>query len=791
VLVSLPLCLDRHEESHMELRKVLVLRGPNVWACFPVLEAWVDLGALKDWPPDGLPGFAERLMAWLPSLVGHRCAAGRLPECFRRDTHLAHVLEHVALELQMRAGAEVGFGRTRPTSAEGVYKVAVQFDDADVGRAAVETARDLCLAAVHGLPFDAAAALGKLRALARRNRPGPGLAAVLAAARRRRIPVRRLGSDGLLQLGHGARQRRLLVPQTDRGSTLAASIAADSDLTRSLLRDVSVPVPGDAPPAGPTWRLLVVGRRVVAAVRRDEGGPVDVTDQVHPDVAVRAVEAARVVGLDVAGVDVVAPDLGQPLEAQGGVVTGVDARPDLAAHLEPAAGTPRPVGEALVAHVMPEGQTGRIPIAAVTGVNGKTTTTRLLAHLLGRGGRCVGMTCTEGIYVDGRRIEAGDCSGPGSARVVLQHPRVEAAVLETARGGILRAGLGFDRCDVAMVTNIADGDHLGQNDVDTPEQLARVKRVVVEAVAPTGAAVLRADDPLVEAMAAHCPGSIVFFARDGAHPVLARHRAARGRAAFVRDRHLVLAEGDQEIRLVALDKVPLTHGGRVGFQVLNALAAAAAAWSLGVPCEAIRVGLESFAADMTRVPGRFNLLDVRGATVVVDYGHNAASLACLLETLEQLPHRRRLAVYSTAGDRRDCDLVRQGELLGNAFDRVLLYEDHYTRGRPPGEIIALFRKGAEAGRRAKEIQEVRGALKAIETALRQARPGDLLLVQADVIEETVEYMRRHLVAGDAGREITFAEAIELGRPEAEPVFAPEAGRHRSKEAYAPRPVAGA
>jgi cyanophycin synthetase len=775
----------------MELRKVLVLRGPNVWAGFPVLEAWVALGALKDTPPDELPGFAERLMAWLPSVIGHRCGAGRLPECLRRGTHLARVLEHVALEMQTRVGAEVGFGRTLPTSAAGVYRVAVQFDDADLGRAALEAARDLCLAAVHGLPFDVAAALGKLRALGRRTRPGSGLAAVLAAARRRQIPVRQLGSDGLLQLGHGARQRRLLVPQTDRSSTLAALIAADSDLTRSLLRDASVPVPGDAPPAGPTWRLLVVGRRVVATLRQDEGGPVDVTDQVHPDVAARAIEAARIVGLDVAGVDVAAADIGRPLETQGGVVTAVDARPDLVLYLEPAAGTPRPVDEALLAHVLPDGQTGRIPIAAVTGVNGKTTTTRLLAHLLARGGRCVGMTCTEGIYVEGRRIEAGDCSGPGSARVVLQHPRVEAAVLETARGGILRSGLGFDYCDVAVVTNIAEGDHLGLNDIDTPEQLARVKRVVVEAVAPTGTAVLRADDPLVEAMAAHCPGAVVFFARDHTHPVIARHRAARGRAAFVRDRHLVLAEGDQEIRLVALDKVPLTHGGRVGFQVLNALAAAAAAWSLGIPCEAIRVGLESFGADMTKVPGRFNLLAVRGATVVVDYGHNAASLACLLEVLEQLPHRRRLVVYSTAGDRRDCDLVRQGELLGDAFDRVLLYEDHYTRGRPPGEIIGLFRKGAEAGRRVKEIQEVRGALKAIEAALRQARPGDLLLVQADVIDETVEYVRRHLVAGDAGREITFAEAIALGRPEAEPVFAPEAGRHRAKDAYVARPVAGA
>jgi cyanophycin synthetase len=768
----------------MEFRKVLVLRGPNIWANFPVLEAWLDLAELKESPSDELPGFNDRLMTWLPSLIEHRCsvgARGGFFERLRRGTWMGHILEHVALELQTLAGTDVGFGRTRESNEDGLYKVAVEFEDEELGRASLETALQLCLAAVHNQPFEIEGELGKLREILRRNRPEAGLEAIEAAAHRRKVPVRELSPDGLLQLGHGARQHRVRVPQTDRTSALAESIAGDAELTRNLLQAVGVPVRGDTPPDGPSWRLLVVGGRMVAAVRRDEAGPVDVTDQVHPEVAARAVEAARVVGLDVAGIDLVAADIGRTLESQGGVVAGVDARPDLAPHLRPAAGKPRPVGEAIVGQLFPEGRTGRIPIAAVTGVNGKTTTVRLLAHLVARSGRCVGMTCTEGILVDGRRIDTGDCSGPRSARIVLQHPKVEAAVLETARGGILREGLGFDRCDVAVVTNIADGDHLGLNDIDTPEQLARVKRVIVEAVAPTGAAVLRADDPLVETMAAHCPGSVVFFARDGGHPVIAAHRAGKGRAAFVRDRHIVLAEGDQEIRLVSLDKVPLTHGGRIGFQVLNALAAAAAAWSLGIPCEIIRVGLETFTPDMGKVPGRFNLLSVRGATVVVDYGHNPASLACLLETLEQLPHRRRLAVYSTAGDRRNCDLIRQGEQLGHAFDRVILYEDHYVRGRKQGEITALFRQGVEKGTRVKEILEVYGAIKSVETALKLARPGELLLIQADEIDETVEFMRRYLAGGDSGREITFQEAMAMAQPEAEPVYAPEAAANRRRK----------
>jgi cyanophycin synthetase len=291
-----------------------------------------------------------------------------------------------------------------------------------------------------------------------------------------------------------------------------------------------------------------------------------------------------------------------------------------------------------------------------------------------------------------------------------------------------------------------------------------VKRTLVEAVAPGGAAVLKADDPLVAEMASSCTGSVVFFTRDEKHPVLAEHRARRGRAAFARDGHLILAEGAQEIPLVSLRHVPLTHGGRIGFQVENALAAAAAAWSLGVPCELIRVGLETFAPDLDKSPGRFNLLEVNGATVIVDYGHNPSALACLIEAMGQFPHRRRSAVYSTAGDRRDGDLVRQGELLGNAFDRVILYEDHYTRGRKPGEIMALFRRGLTAGRRVGEIQEVCGAVKAMRTALESARPGELLLIQADVIDETVDFMRNYLAATAAGREIDFTEALAMSQP---------------------------
>jgi cyanophycin synthetase len=626
----------------MEFRRIRVLGGPNIWANFAVLEAWVDLGALKDSPSDELPGFNERLMAWLPSLIEHRCSVGTRGGFFerlRRGTWQAHILEHVALELQSLAGTPVGFGRTRETHEDGVYKVALEYEYEELGRASFEVGRDLCLAAVYDRPFDVDAALARLRELAQRFRPHPLETALVQSARQRRLPISRLDEPNVFLLGHGIRQQRV------------------------ALTDALPPV------------------------------------------------------------------------------------------------------ETLLDRLFPSGQSGRIPIAAVTGVNGKTTTTRLIAHILARTERCVGMTCTEGIYIDGERTEAGDCSGPLSARMILRDPRVQAAVLETARGGILRAGLGFDRCDVAVVTNIAEGDHLGIADIETVEQLARVKRTIVDVVSPDGHAILKADDPLVAEMASYCPGSVVFFARDGHHPLLVAHRDKGGRAAFVRDRRIILAEGSQEIPLVSLENVPLTHGGYVGFQVENALAAAAAAWVLGVPCEVILAGLETFAADLDRTPGRFNLLEFNGATVVMDYGHNTSSLVSLIETFEALPHKYRSAVYSAAGDRRNVDLIRQGELLGDAFDRVILYEEeNCIRGRAPGEINALFRQGLAGRRRVKHIEEVQGAIASLEHALASARPGELLLIQVDLVDETMEMMHRYLESGSCCRQIDFRQALALSRP---------------------------
>ena len=758
----------------------------------------------------------------LPALSEHRCSVGERGGFFQRlerGTYLAHILEHVVLELQNLAGTEVGFGKTRMTSIDGVYRVAIEYQFEELALAALEAGRALCLAVVHDRPFDVAAAVEQLRVTARARRPAPVVAALLDAARRRSIPVR-LHAPSLIQLGHGARQRRILDGQTDRCSAVGNSIAYDRELTRCMLQAMGIPVPcarpstsredawaaaeevglpvilrpryasgqGTATAAlnsrdevaaayqqadaegwsplvehaapGDLHRLLVIGRRVMGTARQTAAGLVDVTSLVHPTVAERAVEAAVVLGLEVAGVELIASDIGKPLEDQEGIVVGVAGQPDL--QLGPDADA---TAEALLALLYPDTRQSRIPIVAVTGTNGKTTTTRLAGHLLGQAYGPVGMTCTEGIYIGRRRIMTGDCSGPKSARVALQHPEPRAAVLEVARGGIVREGLGFDRCHVAIVTNIGDGDHLGSADIETPEQLAWVKSTLVWAVAPHGYAVLNAADPLVVAMAKYCDGQVIYFARQEQNPVLAAHRVTGGRAVFVRDNRVIFAEGDREIALVSLAKAPLTHGGRVGFHVENTLAAASAAWACGIPPETIAAGLETFTPDMEHVPARFNLLDVHGVTVVLDYGHNTSALASLLDVLGQFPHERRAVVYSAAGDRRDSDIVQQGEQLGGAFDRVFLYEDTYLRGRKAGEISELFRQGMVGAERVKEVHEIPGGMAAIEAALAASQPGDLLVIQPDRIDDGVALLRKSLEQG--GREINLDEALRRPQPATE------------------------
>ncbi len=473
------------------------------------------------------------------------------------------------------------------------------------------------------------------------------------------------------------------------------------------------------------------------------GSATDVTDEVHPEMAARAVSAARMIGLDICGVDVVAESVHYPLEEQNGGVVEVNAAPGLRMHLNPSFGKGRAVGEAIIANMFADGEDGRIPLVAVAGTNGKTTTVRLTAHILGVAGNRVGMTNSDGVYVDNLRIDTGDCSGPRSARSVLMHPDVDAAVFETARGGILREGLAFDRCNVAIVTNIGMGDHLGLGYISTVEDLAVVKRVIVQHVHPSGTAVLNAADPIVAEMASSCPGSVTYFAEDRNHPIMATHRAQGLRVVYRDGDAIVAAQGSEETRF-PLAEIPLTRNGTIVFQVENAMASIAAAWALNLDWSIVRRALATFVNDAQTAPGRFNVFDYRGATVIADYGHNPDAIQALVRAVDAMPAKRRSVVISGAGDRRDEDIRMQTEILGEAFDDVLLYQDQCQRGRADGEVLALLQQGLVNASRARHIEEIHGEFLAIDKALARLNAGDLCLILVDQVEEALEHIAQRI-----------------------------------------------
>jgi len=543
-------------------------------------------------------------------------------------------------------------------------------------------------------------------------------------------------------IGDGASTVRQLVDAVNldprRGEGHATS------LTKIRLDDIAIgrlEAQGLAPDSVPG-----LGQRVVLrnnANLSTGGTATDVTDTVHPEIAARAIDAAQMVGLHICGVDMVCENMLVPLEEQHGGVVEVNAAPGLRMHISPSFGRGRAVGEAVMDTLFAAGDDGRIPVVAVTGTNGKTTTARLVNHMLASAGLRTGMTNTDGVYIEGRQTDSGDCSGPKSARNVLLHPHVDAAVFEVARGGILREGLGFDRCDVAVVTNLGSGDHLGLNFITTVEELAVLKRVIVRNVAPSGHAVLNAADPNVAAMAAGCPGHVIFFAADRMHPVMATHRAQGKRTVFVDNDAIVASEGAWRER-VPLRDVPITRNGTIGFQVDNVMAAMAAAWAVGLDWETIRIGLATFKNDAAGVPGRFNVMDYRGATVIADYGHNTDAMSALVAAVDTMPAQHRSVVISGAGDRRDKDIRDQTAILGRAFDDVILYQDAAQRGRADGEVMALLRQGLAGASRTRHIDEIRGEFIAIDTALARLQPGDLSLILVDQVEEALAHLAKRI-----------------------------------------------
>ncbi len=710
----------------IKVPRVTYLRGPNMWTYTPVLEAWLELGVLEEWPSNRQPGFIDRLLSVLPQVAAHHCSPG-VPYGFeqrlRDGTWMGHILEHVIIELLELSGLEAGFGQTRETTTPGTYRMVFRVPDETVGRTALASGLKLLHAVINRQAFDLEPELAAIRKAIDEFYLGPSTAHIVASAKKRKIPHIRLNQGNLVQLGYGALQNRIWTAETDLTSAIAEGIASNKDLTKSLLRSCGIPVPegevvhsadaaweaaediglpvvvkprdgnrgrgvmlnlrtkedifaayevarAEDPDViverfieGPEHRVLVVGGKVVAVVRGEsawvtgdgktnvaqlvdaqinsdprrgnadihplerldpytnsviqanlqrqkmtpESVPADgqrvliaangnhaieCTDKIHPEVAHTCTLAARVIGLDIAGIDLVCKDISQPLEVQGGAVVEVNAGPSLLMHLKPAEGQPQPVGDAIVSALFPEGQRGRIPIVGVSGTEGTTQIARLVAWLMQLSGARVGVACRDGLFVGPRRLEAGNAAHWEAGQRLLINRNVEAAVFENDPMTLLTEGLAYDRCWVGIVTDTKPVPGLDEHLMTEPEHRYKIMRTQVDVVVDTGVAVLNATDEVALSMTELCDGDVILYAADGQHPALLAQREAGKRVTYISENKIIRANGNDVVDALRLDRDLSPAAHELPTDVL--LAAISGAWALGLDTQLIRTGLETY-----------------------------------------------------------------------------------------------------------------------------------------------------------------------------------------------------
>jgi cyanophycin synthetase len=886
----------------VRLEHVRRLNGPNTFTASPVSVARIELDELTCRESTDYPGFSERLLMALPGLRGHHCAAGQpggFVDALARGTYFGHVTEHVTLELSGLAGRDMHLGRSMWAGADGRYDIMTECPQDEPEESAVASELyQLAMTVVQDLLAkrrpDVTADVEAIARIVERERLGPSTAAIAAAARRRGIPVRRVGTLSMLRLGYGCHRRLVSAAMTELTSALGVDIASDKVLAKQLLERAGIPVPDgvvarteaeavaalgtlSAPVVvkprngnhgkfvtigvrssaeaelayrrasagsgsceviiesfvpGRDYRVLVVDGMITAAaelrppsvtgdgahtigelieqlnedprrghghsrvltrvtvddallahlaasgldlayvpaagkdvrLRRNGnlstgGTSKDVTTSVHAEVAELCRRAAGVTGLDVCGVDVRLEDISAPLFGQrsdagasghgnqAAAVIEVNACPGLRMHLAPAEGESQDVAEAIIDRLYPPGAVSRIPVIAVTGTNGKTTTVRMIAHILSQAGLRTGMSCTDGVHIAGRCVLRADASGPLSAEMILDDTTVEAAVLETARGGIIRRGLGYDQADVAVITNIS-ADHLGADGVDDMNELIEVKALVAEELRDGGSVVLNADDQATAAIAMrpavrrHAP-VIRYFSVSPGGGAIDRHKKAGGFCYQLLDGQLVeTADGRQRV-IMNVAELPGAFAGRATHVVANALAAIAASRAAGVTIKDIREALCTFIPGDAN-PGRGNVYAVAAGPdatttagpVVVDYGHNAAALNATGQMVTAVWGSESVAAVTLPGDRRDDLIAESAAAIASWFGKVVIYEDTDLRGREPSEMRAV-----------------------ITAAMRQARPG-IKIMQADGPDEAL----RIAVSAAAGGPVLFLyERLDLAR----------------------------
>ncbi|MGK7963201.1 cyanophycin synthetase [Crocosphaera sp.] len=470
------------------------------------------------------------------------------------------------------------------------------------------------------------------------------------------------------------------------------------------------------------------------------GIAIDRTDDIHPENLWIAERVAKIIGLDIMGIDVVTPDISKPLKEVDGVIVEVNAAPGFRMHVAPSQGLSRNVAAPVMDMLFPPDTPSRVPIVAITGTNGKTTTTRLTAHIYRQTGKVVGYTSTDGVYIGEYLVEKGDNTGPFSAAMILKDPTIEVAVLESARGGILRSGLAFDSCDVGIVLNVA-ADHLGLGDINTIEQMARVKGVIAEVVHADGHAVLNADDPLVAAMAEQIKGKVAYFSMNPDNEIIQNHLRRDGLAAVYENGYLSILEGQFTLRIEKAVNVPMTMGGMAPFMIANALAACVAAFSQGVDIEDIRQGVRTFTASAEQTPGRMNLFNLGDYHALVDYAHNPAGYEAVGEFVKNWQGQR-LGVVGGPGDRRDEDLILLGQIAAKVFDRIIVKEDDDKRGRDRGEAADFIIKGILQEKSQADYEAILDETEAIEYGLDKVEKGGLVVIFPESVTRAISLINQ-------------------------------------------------
>lgn len=848
----------------MKIISMREYQGRNIYSHKPVVKMTVDLGYLKNTLTKELAGFNERLLQLFPGLYNHFCSpgyAGGFIDRLQEGTLVSHVTEHLAIELQCMMGYDVYFGKTRVIEEPDIYYVIYEYSNQACAMDFGYAAAGIVLALINEEDDIIEGILRRLQRLSTDSALGPSTRAIWTEARRRNIPVRRLGENSLLELGYGKHMRFIEASLPDDTSSIAVDLAKNKQLVKCLLQENQIPVPpggiADSEEAavvlaeqigypltlkpwdgnqgrgvtvnirdeagvrkaykaasryrnrvivekhieGKDYRVLVIGNQVVAVAERRPPSitgdgintiselvelenqrayrgkghekimteihidsvsreylarmgfkPDDIpaseqvvclrangnlstggtargcTGEIHPANKAMAVKAARIIGLEVAGIDMVVNDISQSMNPANGAIIEVNAAPGLRMHLQPLEGESRNVAADILDHMYPEGIPSSIPVISITGTNGKTTVTRLISHIISLTGKKVGMTCSSGTYIGKECISQGDNTGPISARSVLYNREVEVAVLETARGGIIRKGLAYDLAEVGIIVNISE-DHLGLNGVNTLEDLAFVKSLVAEAVKPDGYVVLNADDNMTEAIMPRIKSNLILFSQDDKNPLIKQHIEKGERAVLVENGIIYQYTKENRMPLLGISEIPLTFEGRALCNIENCLAATAGLLALGLPESIIRLGLSSFAANPAINEGRFNLFNLGDFQVLLDYGHNPRAYQSVAQFASTLSVSRLVGVIGLPGDRTNQAIFQVGEISGSLFDKVYIKEDVDLRGRDPGEVAAILYHGAiSGGVDPKEVLIMRSELEALQTAIDDARPGDLIIM---------------------------------------------------------------